>query len=344
MWIHFESAGAFAVKVIVDGVNAISGESSTESLSADLRRIALLYERKSIQDYIVAENPSQKWLDGIKTKEDKIMQFVAAPVPSQTMEPSIKSSINATDGIRGIKFEIVPQKLDTIKRTPITVHTLSGKVIHITVSIKAIVSDLINKICRITSIPYERQQISFAGQQLEYRPLYYILWHRRDGGPKSHAAQKYMPQTAAQKRVLKYHTAIQESFGEKREVMFAYANATIAQDIEADLFDAGDWDTENTLIFNLQMINAPASEIVLGMKPPPCPISTEICKEYHCPLLSVHNDEEENNDNRDEDEDENERKVFKVTTDQSGASGGFAPVEEMKDRLSSIFELPDDDI
>lgn len=78
MWINFESNGFFAVKVIVDGMNAVSGELSTDSLSTDLRRIALLYENSSIQDYIVAGTLGQRCLDGGKIKGDKIMQFVAA--------------------------------------------------------------------------------------------------------------------------------------------------------------------------------------------------------------------------------------------------------------------------
>lgn len=136
--------------------------------------------------------------------------------------------------------------------------------------------------------------------------------------------------------------AIKESYGRKRDVMFADANTNIVQDIEVDDFYAEDWDTENTLIFNLQMINSPASEIVLGMKPPPCPITTSVCKEYHCPLLSVHNDEEKKNDHRDKGEEINGREVFKVTTEQSGTGGSFAPVEEMKERLREILKLPDD--
>ncbi|KAF7882886.1 hypothetical protein EAF00_011375 [Botryotinia globosa] len=353
MWIHFESNGFFAVKVIVDGVNAVSGELSTESLSVDLRRIALLYEKSSIQDYILAGTLGQRCLDGVKIKGDKIMQFVAAPTPNQTVISSIKSSIKATDGIRGIRFEIVPLELDSIKRIPITVQMLSGKVIRINVSLETVVDALIEKIHGITGIPKDEQRIFFAGYQLErhhYLTSYGVMAGSQlflalssASGPKSHAAQKYMPQTAAQKRLLEHHVAIKESYGEKRDVMFADTNTNIVQDIEVDDFYAEDWDTENTLIFNLQMISAPSSEIVLGMKPPPCPISTAVCKEYHCPLLSVHNDDEEKNkDSRDKDEDENGREVFKVTTDQSGTSGSFAPVGEMKERLREIFKLPDD--
>ncbi|KAF7943373.1 hypothetical protein EAE96_011300 [Botrytis aclada] len=326
MRIHFESDGLFAVKVIIDGVNVVSGESHKESLSADLRRIALLYENKSIQYYVVAGKSGQKWLDGIKIKEEKITQFVAAPVQSQVVAPSIKSSINATDGIRGIKFEIVPQTLGMMQRMPLTVHTLSGRVIHLNIYAGSVVRNLINKIQSITSIPYGEQRIHFAGQELEHHRFltsYGIV----------------------AKRLLEHHAAIQESYGEKRDVMFANAGTNIQQDIEDDPLEAEYWDTENTLIFNLQMINAQASEIVLGSKPPPCPISMAVCKEYKSPLLSIHNDdEEENNDNRDEDEDEDEHKVFSVTTDQSGARGSFAPVENTIVRLSSIFQLPDDDI
>ncbi|KAF7915710.1 uncharacterized protein EAE98_011053 [Botrytis deweyae] len=352
MWIHFESTGYFAVKVIIDGVNAISGESNKGCLSADLRSIALLYEKKSIQDYIVAGNSGQRWLDGVKTKEDKIMQFFAAP--NQIMAPSTKSSINLTDGIRRIQFEIVPQKLDTTKRMPITVRTLSGKVFHINVSNICLVNDLMNKILGVTSIPWEEQRINFADQQLEpHRRLRFygikagseiFLTFGVGRRPRSHAAQKHMCQTTAGKRLLEYHAAIKESYGEKRDVIFADANTNIVQDIEVDDFNAKSWDTDNTLIFNLQMINTPASEIVLGMKPPQCPIPMAMYKEHNRQIHNIHDNDEEGNDgNQDEDEDEDDHKVFKVTTDQSGARGSFAPVDDMKARLGEIFELPDDD-
>ncbi|KAF7929818.1 uncharacterized protein EAE97_009415 [Botrytis byssoidea] len=233
MWINFESNGFFAVKVIVDGVNAVSGELSTESLSKDLRRIALLYKKSSIQEYILAGTLGSKMFG---------------------------------------RFEIVPLELDSIKRIQITVQTLSGKVIHINVSLETVVNTLIHKIHGITGIPCDEQRIVFAGHQLQ----------------RHHYSTSY---------------------------------GVVA------------------------MINAPASEIVLGMKPPSCPISTAVRKEYHCPLLSVHNDDEEKNkDSRDKDEDEKGREVFKVTTDQSGTSDSFAPVGEMKERLREISKLPDDAI
>ncbi|TEY43160.1 hypothetical protein BOTCAL_0377g00090 [Botryotinia calthae] len=159
------------------------------------------------------------------------------------------------------------------------------------------------------------------------------------GGPRSRASKKYIPWTAVGKRFYEIHTAIDERYGEKRYVMFTNANKNTAQDIEADTFEAEDWDTKNTLIFNLQMINASASEIVLGMKPPPCSISAPLFKEYDRALLSVHVDYGgENNYKRVKDEDEN-----KLTTDQSGAKGSFAPTKDMKGRLGLIYQLPDDD-
>ncbi|TGO16131.1 hypothetical protein BPAE_0517g00020 [Botrytis paeoniae] len=263
------------------------------------------------------------------------MQFVAAPTPNHTVAPSIRSSIKATGGLCRVQFEIVPRRISQIDRIPIIVHTLSREVIHLNISIESIVGDLIDKIHNITNC----KLVSYG-----IEPVFLVFCSR--GRPRSHEAQKYMPQTAAQKRLLEHYVAIQENCGGKRAAISADANTNIVQDIEADTFNAEDWDTENAFIFNLQMINGLASEIVLGMKPPPCPITMAVRKEYHCPLLSVQNDEEEeNNDNSDEEEEEeNCRKVFEVTTDQSGAKVNFAPVDHMTERLGSIIQLPDDDV
>ncbi|KAF7912309.1 uncharacterized protein EAF01_001330 [Botrytis porri] len=251
MWIHFESRGIFAVKVIVDGVNAVSGEPYKEILSVDPRRLASIYENKSVHDYIIAGTISQRCLDAIKIKGDEIMKFVAAPIPNHTVPPSTESSIEATDGTRRVQFEIVPRRISELDRIPITVHTLSGEAIHLNISIESTAGDLIDKIHNITSIRHDEQRIAFADQQLEFgKSLYrYVKIISIFGGrPRSHEAQKYSPRTAAHKRLPEHYETIQEDYSQKRDVIFADTNTNIAQDIEADTFDAEDWDIENTLI------------------------------------------------------------------------------------------------
>ena len=53
MWTNFESSDRFAVQVHVGGVNAISGEPMIEDEATMLRRLSLIEEKESIQNYVV---------------------------------------------------------------------------------------------------------------------------------------------------------------------------------------------------------------------------------------------------------------------------------------------------
>lgn len=68
MWLAFEAASwkPNAVKIGVGGVNALTGDEWDQRM------------REASQDYLVC--PNQPWLDGIKTGEDTIRQFVAMPL------------------------------------------------------------------------------------------------------------------------------------------------------------------------------------------------------------------------------------------------------------------------
>lgn len=74
--IHFEATHAFAIKIYIGGINAISGAQQAESLEE-------MYARQStnpLQDYIVL--PQQQWLDGIALPGGVTRQFVAVPSAS----------------------------------------------------------------------------------------------------------------------------------------------------------------------------------------------------------------------------------------------------------------------
>jgi hypothetical protein len=68
MWLNFEAASwkPNAVKIGVGGVNAVTGDRWSERLHDDP------------QDYLVC--PTQPWLDGIKTGDGLVRQFVAMPL------------------------------------------------------------------------------------------------------------------------------------------------------------------------------------------------------------------------------------------------------------------------
>lgn len=65
LWLDFQAASPHAVKVGVGGVDAITGRAWNEAL-------------ESPQNYLVC--PPQEWLDGVRTSDGKVRQFVAMPL------------------------------------------------------------------------------------------------------------------------------------------------------------------------------------------------------------------------------------------------------------------------
>lgn len=60
MWIHSQSATPLAIKIYLGGANAISDEPVNETLETLMRRLKLMAEYESVQDYVVTLQ--QLWL------------------------------------------------------------------------------------------------------------------------------------------------------------------------------------------------------------------------------------------------------------------------------------------
>jgi len=103
MWINFESKDRFAIKIYVGGVNAVSGEPMIENAATKLRRLNLIAQKKSVQDYVVT--PNQLWLDGIASNDGCVRQFVAMPLGSGY---SVEAQMTGEDLVGGLQFEIIP--------------------------------------------------------------------------------------------------------------------------------------------------------------------------------------------------------------------------------------------
>lgn len=91
LWLQFEGAWwkPNAVKVSIGGINAISGDPSSDVLSDDP------------QNYIVC--PDQPWLDGINVGEGLVRQFVAVPVGSGD---TIEEQLTGSDEVGGIEVQV----------------------------------------------------------------------------------------------------------------------------------------------------------------------------------------------------------------------------------------------
>ncbi|KAL9605902.1 MAG: hypothetical protein Q9179_000923 [Wetmoreana sp. 5 TL-2023] len=105
MWIRLDSNGQFAIKVIVGGVNVISGGPLVETSATQLRRLNLFLRNESVQDYVVT--PDQLWLDGIASTEGRVRQFVAMPIGAGY---TVEAQLTGEDISGGLQFEVTPAR------------------------------------------------------------------------------------------------------------------------------------------------------------------------------------------------------------------------------------------
>lgn len=161
MWINFESTRPFAIKIFAGGVNVVSGEPAVDTLANQLKRIKLVEDGESIQDYVVSGY--QEWLDGIATGDGQVMQFVATNVGSGY---SVEAQVTGHDSIAGIQFEIMPTRRKGIS---IYVRNLTGRLLAIETEASATVYDIKRKIEEMDKVLADDQRLIYAGKQLEDR-------------------------------------------------------------------------------------------------------------------------------------------------------------------------------
>jgi hypothetical protein len=282
MWINFQSRDKFAVKIYVGGVNAVSGEPSTDTEQTRARRYKLLSERKSIQDYIVT--PKQLWLDGIASQDGTVRQFVAMPLGSGY---SVEAQITGADLIGGLQLEVVPAKeilsasfiapipLVMVKPagTPhfnVYVKTLTGKTITLVISELHTVYEMKHLIQDRGGIPPDQQRLVYEGQQLEDR----------------HKITKYAISSESD-----VHLVLRlRGGGDPTVEMGIAAGGLIKQTIKKDRNDPTIWETDKGTIFNIQILNSAAFTAVTGEAPPKTPISAETYAAHGYPYYDIYDE------------------------------------------------------
>jgi hypothetical protein len=282
MWINFQSRDKFAVKIYVGGVNAVSGEPSTDTEQTRARRYKLLSERKSIQDYIVT--PKQLWLDGIASQDGTVRQFVAMPLGSGY---SVEAQITGADLIGGLQLEVVPAKeilsasfiapipLVMVKPagTPhfnVYVKTLTGKTITLVISELHTVYEMKHLIQDREGIPPDQQRLVYEGQQLEDR----------------HKITKYAISSESD-----VHLVLRlRGGGDPTVEMGIAAGGLIKQTIKKDRNDPTIWETDKGTIFNIQILNSAAFTAFTGEAPPKTPISAETYAAHGYPYYDIYDE------------------------------------------------------
>lgn len=168
MWINFTTSSPFAIKVYLGGVNAISGEPAIETIATRLRRLELIKNNQSIQDYVVT--PQQDWLDGVASEIGQVRQFVAVPTGSGY---SVEAQITGQDLVGGLQFEITPRVKpprlvgNPADDYPLYVKTLTGRTIHLEVYSELDIYGVKCLIQEQEGIPPDQQRLIIAGKVLE---------------------------------------------------------------------------------------------------------------------------------------------------------------------------------
>ena len=62
----------------------------------------------------------------------------------------------------------------------------------------------------------------------------------------------------------------------------------IRQSIVKDTLSAADWNQDNIIMFNVQLLNASTFEVILGMKAPETPVTPELYKQYGYPFFKLY--------------------------------------------------------
>ena len=173
MWINFTCRHPFAVKVLVGGVNAVSGKPGKAQLDGmTTRQRAHLAKSQSAQDYVVP--PAQMWLDGVATSDGKVMQFVAASVDSGY---SVEAQVTGAGALAGIQFEITPKHIDSCiamapssTQSPVStifVKTLTGKAFRLHVAPCYTIRHIKELIEAHEGVSSYQQRLVYSGRLLE---------------------------------------------------------------------------------------------------------------------------------------------------------------------------------
>ncbi|KAK6522979.1 hypothetical protein TWF281_002406 [Arthrobotrys megalospora] len=170
MWIKFTALTekSYAVKIICDGINAITGETEIDTKVKKQRELVLLAEGKSVQDYIVV--PAQPWLDKFSTSPGEVQQFTPTAVSEGE---AVGTQTTRMENIRGLQFEITPE---VSPRTPsrktakvpfeINIRTIFREIIKVQVLPSWEVERVSKAIEDLVDMPLHQQRFIFSGKQL----------------------------------------------------------------------------------------------------------------------------------------------------------------------------------
>ncbi|KAF7929812.1 uncharacterized protein EAE97_009409 [Botrytis byssoidea] len=139
LWIKFHAYGTsrFAVKVFVNGIDAMS----EESRHCEMKPGEPFAESDGEQDYLVV--PGQEWFGDFVRTNKTVIQPVAVPTGSGY---SVEAQVKDFDKISGLQFEIIPFRVLSYFDGKIIITILTGKSFPVNVNSDMTVATLKGRI------------------------------------------------------------------------------------------------------------------------------------------------------------------------------------------------------
>ncbi|KAB2578679.1 Ubiquitin-60S ribosomal protein L40 [Lasiodiplodia theobromae] len=279
MWIKFKSSRAFAIKIFVGGINAVSGELQYEDEACQRRLLEKYESGQCVQDYVVS--PQQPWLDGIADRNGTVRQFVAMPLGSGY---SVEAQITGEEMKGGIQIQVTPQHRPSILSgmreadlPEVFVKTLASGMCTIRTPLDTTtIQDLKSLIEDKTAIPPDQQRLIYSGRQL--------------GGCR----------TMSENGIIKgssLHLVLRLRGGgggeltlREQEKMGLAAGGRIKQSIVRDTTVPTFWDGARTTTANIHIVNSTVFKQITGIDPPETPITAKTYEEAGHPYFDIWNE------------------------------------------------------
>ncbi|KAI0201741.1 hypothetical protein F4808DRAFT_423651 [Astrocystis sublimbata] len=272
MWINFNANRPFMIKIYAGGVNAVSGENQGETLDTKARRLDLVSNKKSVQDYVVV--PGQRWIDGFAVSPGTVRQFVAMPLGTGY---TVEAQLTGQEIVGGLQLEITPslpeKRVEPTRvryvagtEAAFTVKSMTGKEIPLRFPLETTIEQVKEGIQAAEGIPSDQQRLLYDGKALHDDCTL------GDYGIKSGSI---------------VHITLTLRGGGYSGPMGVAAGGKIDQVIHEDHNEPSVWAKTTTITIPVHILSTTMFRHVTGRQPTACPISASDYASVGLPFFNL---------------------------------------------------------
>ncbi|KAK3672821.1 hypothetical protein LTR78_007407 [Recurvomyces mirabilis] len=267
LWISFSCNAPFAVKIYMGGTNAVSGGSRRETEPTLERRAVRMQRDEIVQDYMVT--PNQLWLDGFAGADGKVRQFVAMPLGKGY---TAEAQITGEEVVGGLQIEVTSSKPTLINAlqshmgwilgtgdSPVIVKLIDSQLLVLMVNN----SDTIDTVKDLLATKLDLTSDQDGRTLAEFNIQAYSTLHlvgRLHGG-----------------------ATVQLEMG-------IWPGGMIKQAVVEDEYDPGSWDSDSSILFNVDILNSQVFKHYTGIDPPTTPVTAKQYAAYGIPYYAIYDE------------------------------------------------------